>query len=152
VKKLATVAILSLALSGCAASVSALLLPREPTRESLAARRRQLTDGEKDAISDAVMRKLGDTRHRDFRWPRLVVRSHNSVTDYCGLVSGDDIVGEYNITDANSNFRDYYAQLTFDRRGALAKVNVMSIGHTANDNIPTAIDATCLQDGYDIGR
>jgi len=43
------------------------------------------------------------------------------VVDYCGQVSGDDVVGEYNIRDAKAEFRDYYAQLTFDRGGKLAK-------------------------------
>ncbi len=150
--KFALVPTLSLALVGCGPSLSVLLSPREPTRESLAAPRRQLTDAEKDAISAAVMRKLGDSPHREFKWLRLVVRSHNQTTDYCGLVSGDYAVGEYDIHDANANFRDFLARLTFDRRGTLSKVDVASIGATAGDNIPAMVDSICLQDGYYIGR
>ena len=85
-----------------------------------------------------------------FRWFPLVVRSHDHRTDFCGLVSGDSIVGEYDIRDANSNFRAYYAQLTFDRGDRLAKVDVVSIGKTKHDNIPTATDSICMQDGYNV--
>ena len=150
--KLALVPILSFALVGCGPSLSVLLSPREPTRESIAAPRRQLTDTEKDAISAVVMRKLGDSPHRDFKWPPLVVRSHNQMTDYCALVSGDYVVGEYDIHDANANFRDFLARLTFDHRGILSKIEIVSIGNTQNDNIPTMVDPICLRDGYEIGR
>ena len=141
---------MSLALAGCGADVSALLAPMEPTRESIAAPRRELTADEKDAISAAVMRKLGDSSHRDFKWFPLVVRSHDRVTDFCGLVSGDDLVGEYGVTDANANFRDYYAQLTFARPRALSNVKIIAIGRTRNDNIPTMVDSICMQGGYNV--
>jgi hypothetical protein len=152
VRRFATVLALSLPLAGCGADFSALFLPMEPTRESIAAPRRELTAAEKEAISDAVMRKLADPRHRDFKWLPLVVRRHDGATEFCGLVSGDDLVGEYGVTDADGNFRDYYARLIFDRRHALTKVDVVAIGHTRNDNIPTAVDSICIQDGYDVSR
>jgi hypothetical protein len=150
--KLALVPALSLALVGCGPSLSVLLAPREPTREAIAAPRRALTAAEQEAISAAVMIKLGDSPRRDFKWLRLVVRPHNQMTDYCALVSGDYVVGEYDIRNASANFRDFLARLTFDRRGTLSKVDVVSIGNTANDSIPTMVDAICLQDGYDVGR
>jgi hypothetical protein len=148
VRTFATIAALSFALAGCEPSLSVLMAPMEPTQASIAAHRRALTETEKDLISAAVMGKLVDKRHKDFRWPALVVRSQNGATDYCGEVSGDDVVGEYDITNANANFRDYYARLFFDRRGALTKVNIEGVGRIRNDNLPTAIDSICIQDGY----
>jgi hypothetical protein len=139
-----------LALAGC--DDAALFLPMTPTRASIAAPRRQLTNDEKDAISDAVLRKLGDQSHRDFTWFPLVVRPQDGVVDYCGQVSGDDVVGEYNIRDAKAEFRDYYAQLTFDRGGKLAKVDVVALGEKKSRSIPTQVDSTCLQDGYNVRR
>ena len=94
------------------------------------------------------MRQLGETPHRDFKWLPLVVRSHSGGVDYCGLVSGEFIVGEYAITDANAELRDYYAKLTFDRGGKLANVDVVAIGNSRSAHIPTKIDSICLQDGY----
>jgi hypothetical protein len=138
----------SLALAGC--GNPALLAPMEPTRESIAAPRRQLNDTEKEAISAAVMGKLGEQPRRDFKWLPLVVRTHGRATDYCGLVSGDYVVGEYNIIDANAELRDYYAQLTFDRHGKLSNVDVVAIGESRSKHIPTMVDSICMQDGYDI--
>jgi hypothetical protein len=140
----------SIALAGC--GNPALLAPMEPTRASLAAPRRSLNDAEKEAISEAVMRKLGEPRRRDFQWLPLVVRSHGGVTDYCGLMSGDYLVGEYAITDANAELRDYDAQLTFDRRGALSNVAVVAVGKSRSKHIPTMVDSICMQDGYDVLR
>jgi len=137
-----------LALAGC--GNAALLAPMEPTRESIAAPRRQLNDTEKEAISAAVMRELGEQPRRDFKWLPLVVRTHGAVTDYCGLVSGDYVVGEYDIHDANAELRDYYAQLTFDRRGKLSTVNVVAVGKSRSKHIPTMVDSICMQDGYNI--
>jgi len=148
VRKCAIVLTSSLALAGC--GNPALLAPMQPTRESLAAPRRQLNDAEKEAISAAVMRKLGEQPRRDFKWLPLVVRTHGHVADYCGLVSGDYVVGEYNITDANAELRDYHAQLTFDRRGALSNVDVVAIGESRSKHIPTMVDSICMQDGYNI--
>ena len=147
-RKSAFVLTSSLALAGC--GNPALLAPMAPTRESLAASRRSLNDSEKEAISAAVTRALGDQPHRDFEWLPLVVRTHGAVTDYCGLVSGDYVVGEYNITDANAEYRDYYARLTFDRRGTLSNVAVVAVGESRSRNIPTMVDSICLQDGYNI--
>jgi hypothetical protein len=138
----------SLALAGC--GNPALLAPMEPTRESIAAPRRQLNDTEKEAISAAVMGKLGEQPRRDFKWLPLVVRTHGRATDYCGLVSGDYVVGEYNIIDANAELRDYYAQLTFDRHGKLSNVDVVAIGESRSKHIPTMVDSICMQDGYNI--
>jgi hypothetical protein len=147
-RKNAIVLTSSLALAAC--GNPALLAPMEPTRGSIAAPRRLLNDAEKEAISAAVMRKLGEQPRRDFRWPPLVVRSHGGVTDYCGLVGSDYVVGEYNITDANAEFRDYYAQLTFDRRGELSKVAVVAVGKSLSKHIPTMVDSICIQGGYDV--
>jgi hypothetical protein len=140
VRNFAIILALPFALAGCELDISPLLLPMEPTRESIAAPRRELTDAEKEAISAAVIVKLGGSSHRDFKWFPLVVRSHDHVVDFCGLVSGDDIVGEYDIHDYNAEFRKFYAQLNFERSGALSKVNVISIGRSISENIPTAVD------------
>ena len=125
-------------------------MPMQPTPASIAAPRRQLTEAEKEAISTAVTRRLGGAYPYEFRWFPLVVRSHVHRTDFCGLVSGKSIVGEYDIRDANSNFRAYFAQLTFDGGDRLAKVDVVSIGKTKHDNIPTATNSICMQDGYNV--
>ena len=138
----------SLALAGC--DDADLFAPMEPTREALAAPRRQLNDTEKDAISEAVMRALGDQLHREFKWLPLVVRTNGRTIDYCGLVSGEYVPGEYNITDANAEFRDYHAQLTFDARGRLTNVNVVAIGKSRSEHLPTMVDSICVQDGYAI--
>lgn len=150
VTKLAIALSLPFALAACAPDTSTLFLPMEPTRASIAAPRRALTDAEKAAISEAVARKLGGLYHRDFKWFPLIVRPHDHVVDFCGLVTGDAIVGEYDIRDANTTLRDYYAQLTFDRRGSLSKVNVVAVGAAKSDNTPTAVDSICIQDGYDL--
>jgi hypothetical protein len=141
---------LSFVLTGCDPNISNPLLPMEPTRDSIAAPRRELTDAEKDSISEAVAIKMEDSPHRDFRWFPLVVRPHDNVIDYCGLVSGDDIAGEYNNNDHGADFRKYYAQLTFDRRGSLSKVNVISIGQSKYEHLITMVDSICIQDGYNL--
>jgi hypothetical protein len=133
------------ALAGC--EPSTLFLPMQPTREALAAPQRSLSDTEKEAISAAVMGRLGEPR-RDFKWLPLVVRPRGGAVDYCGLVSGEYLVGEYDITNANAELRDYYAKLTFDRGGKLANVNAVAIGKTRSAHIPTQVDSICLQDGY----
>jgi hypothetical protein len=148
--KLAVILSSFLALAGCDNPV--LFAPMEPTQESIAAPRRPLSDAEKEAISAAVVGKLGDERRRDFKWLPLVVRSHRGATDYCGLVTSDIIVGEYDIHDANALWRDYHARLTFDRRGALANVAVVAVGKSRYENIPTLVDSICLQNGYDISK
>jgi len=146
-KKCPIVLMSALALAGCDPAV---LAPMEPTRESIAASRRPLDDTEKEAISAAVMRKLGEQPHRDFKWLPLVVRTHDGATDYCGLVSGDFLAGEYNITDASAEQRDYYARLTFDRGGKLSNVDVVAIGESRSKHIPAMVDSICMQAGYNI--
>ena len=147
-RKFAIVLASAFALAGC--DSSALFLPMLPTQDSLAAPQRRLTDEEKETISDAVMRKLGDATHRDFSWFPLVERPRDGVVDYCGEVSGDYAVGEYNISDAKAEYRDYYAELTFDRAGKLANVNVVAIGRSKSDNLPSKVDSICRQDGYNV--
>ncbi len=116
----------------------------EPTRESIAAPRRELTDAEKESISEAVTLKMKDSNHREFKWVPLVVRSRDNVTDFCGLVRGNDIDDEY------VGFSKYYAQLTFDRHGTLSKVNVLAIAKIKSDDVPTVVDSICIQDGYNL--
>jgi hypothetical protein len=147
-EKYAIVVMSSLALAGC--GDSALFAPMQPTPASIAAPRRPLNDAEKEAISAAVMRKLGEPSRRDFKWLPLVVRTHDGVTDYCGLVSGDHVVGEFAITDANAELRDYYAQLTFDGSGKLSTVAVAAIGGRRGDNVATKVDSICMQGGYNV--
>src|SRR5271169_3048552 len=115
-RKVASVLAVCVTLAGCAADVSALMMPMEPTPESIAAQRRELTEAEKTLISDTVALKLKEANHREFKWAPLVIRSHDQVTDFCGLVSGNDLDDRY------QGFSKYYAQLAFDGRGKLAKV------------------------------
>jgi len=147
-RKCAFVLASSLALAGC--GDADLFAPMEPTREAIAAPWRPLNDAEKEMISTAVLRELGDQPHRDFKWLPLVVRTRGDAIDYCGLVSGDYLPGEYNITDAKAEYRDYYARLTFDRRGTLSNVAVVAIGDSRSKQIPTKIESICMQDGYAI--
>ena len=145
-RKCVIVLMSSVALAGC--GNPALFAPMQPTREAIAAPQRPLSDAEKEAIAAAVTRKLGEQPNRDFKWLPLVVRSHGGLTDYCGLVGGDYIVGEYNITDANAELRDYYAQLAFARSGALTNVAVVAVGRSRSEHVPTTVDSICIQDGY----
>lgn len=142
--KIAIVLALSVSLAGCEPTVSPLLLPMEPSEESSVAPRRELTDAEKDMISDAVTLKLKEASHREFKWAPLVVRSHDQVTDFCGLVSGNDIDGDY------SGFSKYYARLTFDGSGKLSKVDVRMIAKSKLDQLPTELDSICMGDGYGV--
>jgi hypothetical protein len=145
-RKLAAIAMLSLPLTACEPTGSSIFLPMEPTQASIDARRRELTEAEKEAISDAVMQKLQDTTHRDFRWAPLILRSHDHVMDYCGLVS------ELELGQIHESFRRYYAQLNFDRRGKLSNVDVVSIDGSAPTALPSTADSICIQAGYNISR
>jgi len=142
-RKLAAIALLSLPLAACEPTGSSIFLPMEPTQASIDARRRELTDVEKEAISDAVMAKLQDTARRNFQWAPLVLKSHDHLIDYCGLV------GEFELTpQLHEIFRRYYAQLSFDRRGQLANVDVVSIDNPKVEALPTVADSICIQGGY----
>jgi hypothetical protein len=121
---------------------SNLFLPMEPTPASIAAPRRELTEAEKGAISKAVALKLEKVDRREFQWSPLVVRARDHATDYCGMVSMD------NPNNGETVFRQYYAKLTFDRRGTLSKVDVVSIDDLHSSGIPTTIDSICRQGGY----
>ncbi len=121
---------------------SNLFLPMEPTPASIAAPRRQLTEVEKELVSKAVALKLEKADHREFQWAPLVLRGHDHAADYCGMVSRD------NPNNGQTVFRQYYAKLTFDRRGTLLKVDVVSIDDIHSNGIPTTIDLKCRQDGY----
>jgi hypothetical protein len=143
-RKSAFVLAISFALAGCEPPLSNLLLPMEPTRESIAVPRRELTAAEKEAIAEAVALKIGDSEHREFRWSRLAARAHDQATDYCALVSRSE-PGNGQVV-----FRQYLAKLVFDRRGTLLKVNVASIDAAVSNGIPTDIDSICMQDGYNL--
>jgi hypothetical protein len=142
-RKIGTVLAFCLAVAGCDPPLSNLLLPMEPTRESIAAPRRALTSSEKDSISEAVTLKIGNSDHRDFRWAPLVVRSHGPETDYCGLVSRTDPAGLREV------FSKYLAKLHFSQ-GALSKVDVISIDKLDSTGIPPIADSVGIQDGYDL--
>jgi hypothetical protein len=129
-------------LAGCESTVSNLWLPMEPTQESVAAPRRELTDAEKETISEAVALKLKDAKNREFIWAPLVVKPRGHVASFCGLVKGNDVDDEY------IGFSKYNVNLTFDDRGKLAKVEVRSIAKSKIDEPPTVVDSVCMQDGY----
>ena len=142
-RKLAAIALLSLPLAACEPTGASIFLPMEPTQASIDARRRDLTESEKEAIGDAVMAKLQDTTRRTFRWAPLVLNAHDHRIDYCGLV------GEFELTpQTHEIFRRYYAQLTFDRHGQLANVDVVSIDNPKVEALPTVADSICIQGGY----
>ncbi len=143
-RKIAIVIASSFALAGCEPPLSNLLLPMEPSRESVRAPRRELTVAEKESISEAVTLELGDSSHREFKWAPLVVRLHDHITDYCGLVSRNDPASAQDV------FRQYYAGLNFDRHGKLTHVNAPSVDPINSNGIPTLIDSKCIQDGYNL--
>ena len=63
--------------------------------------------------------------------------------DYCGLV------GELELgPQTHEIFRRYYAQLSFDRRGKLSNVDVVSIDEPGVRALPTVADSICIQGGY----
>jgi hypothetical protein len=138
-RKIAFVLISVLWLAGCESN---LLLPMEPTPESVTAPRRALTEAEKETISDAVLVEIKDAHPPDFIWPHLVVRTRDGVTDYCGAVKTTGFAGrpEYN---------KYYVQIRFDG-GKIAKVDVKSVVEDKGENIPTTVDSLCMQDGYSV--
>jgi hypothetical protein len=136
-QKIALVLISILWLAGCESN---LLLPMEPTPESVDSPRRALTETEKETISDAVLLQIKDAHPADFDWPRLVVRTHDGVTDYCGAVKTTGFAGR----PENNKF---YAQIRFDG-GKIAKVDVKSVVKDKSDNIPSTVDSLCMQDGY----
>ena len=121
----------------------------EPSRASIAAPRRALSEAEKAMIADAVLTKLSDHDHHDFRWLPLVVAPHDRAMDYCARVSGY-LAGEYGLPNDDAGFRDFRAHLTFDRNGALAKVEIVALGKARSDNTLTMVDSICMQGGYDI--
>jgi hypothetical protein len=139
-RKIAFVLISVLWLSGCESN---LLLPMEPTPESVTAPRRALTEAEKETISDAVSLEIKDARPPDFVWPQLVVRTHDGVTDYCGVVKTIGFAGR--VED-----NKYYAQIRFDGSGKIEKVDVKSVVKDKGNNIPTTVDSLCMLDGYSV--
>ena len=137
---------MSIAMAGCDSTTYNLLSPMEPTQASIDAPRRQLTDAEKDLISDAVKLKSKDFDYGIFDWPPLIVRLHDHVIDYCGIVQPSG-------TEAREHvFYSYYAKLHVDSRGKIANVNVESLVQTKNGKVPTDADSICAQDGYKVLR
>jgi hypothetical protein len=116
----------------------------EPTQASIDARRRELTPEEKDAISDAVKQKLQKPAQREFRWAKLILRSHDHVTDYCGLVS------QLDLRERHESFRRFHPQLGFDAHDKLTRVDVISIDAIPSHAVPSSADSICVQDGYNI--
>jgi hypothetical protein len=143
-RKTAAIALLSLLLAACEPTGSSIFLPMEPTQASIDARRRELTDAEKEAISDAVRLKLQDPAQREFRWAKLILRSHDRVTDYCGLVS------ELDFSERHESFGRFLAQLAFDSHGTFLSVNVISIETVPSHPLPSSADSLCIRDGYNI--
>jgi hypothetical protein len=137
-RKSAFVLISVLWLAGCESN---LLLPMEPTPESVTAPRRALTEAEKETISDAVSLEIKDTHPSDFIWPHLVVRTHDGTMDYCGAVK---TIG----TGGRLETHKYYAQVAFDRSSKITKVDLKSVATDKGDNLPTTVDSVCMQDGY----
>ena len=143
-RKLAAIALFSLPLAACDPAGSKIFLPMEPTQASIDAPRRELTPEEKDAISDAVRLKLQDPAQREFRWAKLILISHDHVTDYCSLVS------QFDLSQRHDSFRRFYARLGFDGHGKLSSVDIVSIGAIPSNTLPSSADSICVQDGYNI--
>jgi hypothetical protein len=116
----------------------------EPTQASIDARRRELTPEEKDAISDAVKQKLQEPAQREFRWAKLILVSHDHVTDYCSLVS------QFDFSQRHDSFKRFYARLGFDGHGRLSSVDIVSIGAIPSHAVPSSADSICVQDGYNV--
>ena len=154
-RRSAVVLTFSFALAGCEPTTSNLMAPMEPTRESVAAPRRDLTQAEKDAVAEAVTAKLGPSSHPEFKWMKLIVRTHDRVVDYCGLVTPNDTSGDDNdYSDANASKRQkkFYAWLSFDGREQLKNVDVRSIAKYRENDPPTEVNSICIQDGYGAWR
>jgi len=134
----------SIALAGCQPTAYNLLLPMEPTQASIDARRRVLTDGEKDMISDAVKQKSKELEYGQFVWPPLIVRPHDHVIDYCGLAQPSGSTTRQHI------FYTYRAELNLDGGGKISSADVKSVAETNNGKLPTESDSICVQDGYKI--
>lgn len=132
-------------LSGC---FEALLMPMEPSPAALAAPRRALTPAETKAIADAVLARMdipeAEKKNPDavkFAFPRLILRSHDGVTDYCGVVNEKDASGDF----VGNHW--FYARLVFDRAGKLKQVEPPTIVEPKY-LYPTAVDSVCIQGGY----
>jgi hypothetical protein len=143
-RKIAAIFAVSLSLAACQPTGSSIFLPMEPTQASIDAPRRELTEEEKDAISDAVMQKLQDPTHRDFHWSKLVVRRRERTMTYCGLVS------EFQLGQSHESFRKFQAELTFNPRGQLSKVDVVAITIPWTQTLPSVADSLCIQAGYNV--
>ena len=123
-------------------------MPMEPSPASVAAPRRPLKPQEVKVISDAVLAKMTipDTEKKNpdavkFGLPRLVVRSQNGVTDYCGVVNEKDASGYF----VGGHW--FYTRLTFNGAGKLTNVDV-SIIVEPKYLYPTVAESICTQDGY----
>ncbi len=141
-RKIAILLAGALSLAGCESDLSNLVLPMEPSPESIAAPRRALTDKEQETIFNAVSVEVKDPSPQDFVWAPLVIRAHDGVTDYCGIVkknSGDP---------RDPGVTKFYSQIRFDSRGQIARVDVKSVAKNADNNVPTAVDSICMLDGY----
>jgi hypothetical protein len=114
----------------------------EPTQDSVTARRRPLTDDEKQVISDAVTTKVKGRAPRDFIWAPLVMSPHDGVVGYCGLVQGSDVEEDY------AGYSKYYARISLAKNGKMGKVDVMAMIKNKADHFPTTVDSQCAQDGY----
>jgi hypothetical protein len=77
-----------LALSGCARV-------NQPSDQTLAAPRRDLTPAEKALLGHLLAQSLKDPDSAKFKWMPLVLSERDGVTDYCGLVNGKNSYGGY---------------------------------------------------------
>lgn len=142
--KIAILLASAFSLAACESNLPNLVLPMEPSAESAAAPRRALTDAEKETISDAVSLAMKDQRPQEFIWAPLVVRINDGAADFCGAVKlPNGFAGK-------TEYGKYYAKLKFDGTGKVSKVDVMSFAKIKDDNIPTAVDSICMQDGYSV--
>ena len=82
---------------------------------------------------EAVSESMPEHRLKEIAAMRVLVMTG-------GLVSGNDVDGDYR------GFSKYYAWLTFD--GKLSKVDIRMIAKSKPNELPTAVDSICMQDGY----
>jgi hypothetical protein len=143
IRNIALVFFATALLAGCdATTYASLYLPMEATPDSVAARRRPLTEDEKQMVSDAVAAKVKGRAPLDYIWSPLVMRPREGAVSYCGLARGSDVDTDY------MGYSKYYARLTLDKAGKVAKVDVTAMVKNIPDHLPTTVDSRCAQDGY----
>lgn len=110
-----------------------------PSRETISAARRYLSETEKEAILSSIQQQLKDVALANVTWPPLILLSRAGITDYCGVM-----------TVLERRF-EFYAQLVFPRadpRGKLSRVAFAVIAMPGDPQARYVVSTACLRYGY----